>query len=494
MKKKYFILAITFLCLLVSGNSFGQNVNSDYGDDDNDEVCSDVNTELIQSFDCVDIYLTVESTYYCDSGVQINLQSFEDHMYKECGTGDSGDCHDPSSSAYPCDDEYIDIGDCTDYRSSAYPCYVDTGDCRDPRSSAYPCYFDSGDCTDPRSYSYPCNDSSCPVGFTKENVMQNDLSSCKEDFVITGIKVSDSKNRTANTNETLFMLDDDKKITITSILDRNVWTAYHHIITQFAVNNITDTHLTAVSGTKTATGGWPNSSTHNVEVSILPKISYVPVSSLSFPGVTSNLDAIARNANVIGSKTSFNLNISRSIGENEVDPSSRFIRTFTKYSGSFGFSTSSGDVAVPGWSFQTPPGVPTVEAGLYLSISGGASCTVNLKKYQLNNNLAQDVYLNDSSVTVTGSATVKATAKALAEAQVLLYGSCTFETGCSVSVGAELTATANDGTVKASLNVGQLKGNLYYKVKSGDIYYSNTVSVVLSDGFKLINNQEIFTY
>ncbi|MBD0726707.1 hypothetical protein B6A10_16165, partial [Flavobacterium sp. L1I52] len=46
---------------------------------------------------------------------------------------DSGNCHDPMSNAYPCED--IDDYNCTNPSSSTYPC--DTNDPCDPDSSAY---------------------------------------------------------------------------------------------------------------------------------------------------------------------------------------------------------------------------------------------------------------------------------------------------------------------------------------------------------------------
>lgn len=99
MKKKCYILALTFLCLLIGQSSFGQETGGDY----EEEVCTHESTDFAESFDCVDVYLTQGEYYYCESAILISTYHYELYIFKECGTGDSGDCRDPSSSAYPCD-------------------------------------------------------------------------------------------------------------------------------------------------------------------------------------------------------------------------------------------------------------------------------------------------------------------------------------------------------------------------------------------------------
>ncbi len=100
MKKKIYILALTFLCLLCSQLSFGQSIY-----------------ELPE----VDIYPPYEPDI------------------------ETWDCTDPNSSMYPC--EYVDTGDCTDDRSYAYPCIIDDP-CNSSSNSYDPCLCDPSSCQD----------------------------------------------------------------------------------------------------------------------------------------------------------------------------------------------------------------------------------------------------------------------------------------------------------------------------------------------------------
>ena len=102
MKKKIYILALTFLCLLCSQMSFGQGINEGGGDDWDNSECTYGRTELVESHECYDIFLTIIETYYCDSAIHIGTYWYTTYEYKECGGngsgGGSGSAPDPCPS------------------------------------------------------------------------------------------------------------------------------------------------------------------------------------------------------------------------------------------------------------------------------------------------------------------------------------------------------------------------------------------------------------
>lgn len=131
MRKKYFILAFTFLCLLVGQNNYGQTSGGDYGwDIDLDDVCvgsgCDDDDDWGDSGDPCDVLSNAYDPVDCAGSN---------------GPYDSGDPCDPSSNSY-----------------SPYQCGGDTGDPCDPYSYAYNywnCNF--WDTDEPSNPDNPCD-------------------------------------------------------------------------------------------------------------------------------------------------------------------------------------------------------------------------------------------------------------------------------------------------------------------------------------------------
>lgn len=145
MKKKYYILVLTFLCMLVEQSSYAQTSSGDYGwDIDLPELCVGAG---------------------CDDGG---------------GGPDSGDPCDPWSSAY---DYYTchggnnnDSGDPCDPFSNAYnpyQCGGDTGDPCDPYSYAFDYNVCYGEPTNPDPN--PCSETSIAAGVAATNLLESSV-------------------------------------------------------------------------------------------------------------------------------------------------------------------------------------------------------------------------------------------------------------------------------------------------------------------------------
>jgi hypothetical protein len=74
------------------------------------EECDTEFTDLAQSFDCYEVYMTQIQTYYCETGVHISLFYYTTIEAIDCDSGDPCDifssAHNPSlcDSGDPCDD------------------------------------------------------------------------------------------------------------------------------------------------------------------------------------------------------------------------------------------------------------------------------------------------------------------------------------------------------------------------------------------------------
>jgi hypothetical protein len=483
MKKKYFILALTFLCLLMGQSSFGQNVNSDY---DEDDICTNETTYFDYSQDCLDVYINVLESYYCKGGVHIDTYSYPSYVSKECGYIDTGDCTDPRSSAYPC---YIDTGDCNDWRSSAYPCYVDLGDCTDSRSYAYPCYVDLGDCTDSRSYAYPCvnndpppcNESSTPKpsGFiaSQYHFVQNSDSDCQwvpycdptkywyesgicmEKYTVNDIFVKDENNRIARTGETLYLLNtSNHNLRFDAALSSNITSVNKLKWTNGLADNIKGGQKTINITTQIAvSGGVPNTGEDKkVRVEIINKKDFTNTFT---PYSLEMLKNKIKGIRPLGADISISADISFSKRDFNELASDRFIKD--KQETTIDFSANgSAEVLVPGYSFN----FKVVKGGVFAGISGSLGFQYKKSNYTINdgNNLK---VVDENEFNITANAClqggVKVETKVKSDSFVNFtvkgYGSSCIDAnghleGYSVKFNCEANPLAFNIEVKATLS------------------------------------------
>lgn len=138
MKNKYFILAVTFLCLLMGQQSFAQPSSGDY--QDTNDVCDPLSIAF--DYDLCDPEIDITNDP-CD----IRMES-----YDPCKCDPSScDPYDPFSNNYDPMGCNGDSGDACDVSSPSYNpilcSYSDTGNVCDPNSSAYDylqCYNPGG--------------------------------------------------------------------------------------------------------------------------------------------------------------------------------------------------------------------------------------------------------------------------------------------------------------------------------------------------------------
>ena len=192
MKKKYYILAVIFLCMLCTNTSYGQDVNE--GEEDEFVQPPPPKEPEIKPKDDLKEVIIINDP--CNPAS--NNYDLCKCDPRNCDDYDSGDCTDPSSIAYPCDS-----GDCSDISSAAFPC--DSGDCTDPFSMAYPCDNDNNS---------GCKTRICPIGYERsgcECIKKSD--DCKESMkntVVPGNSKTFQKGDTITFNGPFYFADLNK--------------------------------------------------------------------------------------------------------------------------------------------------------------------------------------------------------------------------------------------------------------------------------------------
>jgi Peptidase family M23 len=96
MTRKINIFVLTFLCLLFGQMGYAGDV---YGGENNNSgnsgnsVCTSEQTELVESFECYDIYFTQIDEYYCATAAHISTYWYDTYVFKDCGGTGTIDCN-----------------------------------------------------------------------------------------------------------------------------------------------------------------------------------------------------------------------------------------------------------------------------------------------------------------------------------------------------------------------------------------------------------------
>ena len=95
MTRKINIFVLTFLCLLCGEMGYAQvyrGENNNSGNSGN-SVCTSEQTELVESFECYDIYFTQIDEYYCATAAHISTYWYDTYVLKDCGGTGTIDCN-----------------------------------------------------------------------------------------------------------------------------------------------------------------------------------------------------------------------------------------------------------------------------------------------------------------------------------------------------------------------------------------------------------------
>jgi hypothetical protein len=96
MTRKIYIFVLTFFCLLCGEMGYAGDVyggeNNNSGNSDN-SVCTSEFTDLVESYECYDIYFTEIQEYYCATAIHIGTYWYDTYVFKDCSGAGTIDCN-----------------------------------------------------------------------------------------------------------------------------------------------------------------------------------------------------------------------------------------------------------------------------------------------------------------------------------------------------------------------------------------------------------------